>query len=117
MSDLSFGTDRMANMDSLVYITHDVMHEPPQLATLWCALENLAAGRGGRITPQINDIYGRNIPCAVGVRTRDLPCGLGLWIRPDGKLTFLYDARGDLCCLAPGLAAEICAGYNQTAGK
>jgi hypothetical protein len=70
---------------------------------------------GGRISTDIRDADGKPISCLTGILTRDFPLGVGVSTDSNGKVTFVYETKGDSKEMGRILSGEISANYNAIA--
>lgn len=96
-------------------LDRQVVDGEPRAALLMRALELVVEDHGGEISQTVVDCDGKQIPCLVGVRTRDFPNGVGINTRSDGTILFTYDTYRDNRGLGRTIAGEILANYNAIA--
>ncbi|MDI6895623.1 MAG: hypothetical protein AB1503_06970 [Bacillota bacterium] len=72
------------------------------------AVEAVAEEKGGRVTRQITDYFGRHYDVDFAVITPEFPRGLGIKVsRATGEVRFMYDAYGGYEPVVRGLTESI----------
>lgn len=92
------------------------LEELPGWEILRQAVEAVAEEKGGRVTRQINDYFGRQYDVDFGLVTPEFPRGLGIKVsRATGEVRFMYDAYGGYEGVARSLAEAVQQSYSVLA--
>ena len=92
------------------------MEELPGWEILRQAVETVAEERGGRVTHQVTDYFGRQYSVDFGLVTPDFPRGLGIKVsRVTGEVRVMYDAYGGYEGTARSLLESIQQNYSALA--
>lgn len=92
------------------------IEELPGWEILRQAVQAVAEEKGGRVTDQVTDYFGRRYDVDFGLVTPEFPRGVGLKVsRATGEVRLMYDAYGGYEGVARSLAEAIQQTYSALA--
>jgi len=83
----------------------------PSLEILENALKLVITERGGNVQDSYLDHEGHKRSALLAIRTEDFPRGIGIEVREDGSVIFLYDAEGVDESVVEAICREITQNY------